>query len=84
MTNYNITINGVYGMDFLGYSEKLLLIYYLTQKAISREIIKAGVGAKACSWTVQGFNRVNKRLMERGFVKIVGHAQYSLNETNIF
>lgn len=84
MTNYNITINGVFGMDFLGYSEKLLLIYYLTQKAIGRDLIKTGHGANACSWSRNGFNKVNKRLMEYGYVKVVGHATYSLNETNIF
>lgn len=84
MENYNITINGVFGMDFLGYSEKLLLIYYMTQKSLGRNVIKTGFGADACSWTRAGFNKVNKRLMELGFVKIVGHAQYSLNETRIF
>jgi hypothetical protein len=84
MTNYNITVNGVYGMDFLGYSEKLLLIYYLTQHSLGRTQIKTGHGANACSWTRQGFNRVNARLMERGYVKLVAHATYSLNETNIF
>ena len=84
MENYNLTINGVFGMDFLGYSEKLLLIYYLTQKSLGRTVIKTGFGATACSWSRNGFNKVNARLMERGFVKVVGHAQYSLNETIIF
>ena len=84
MNNYNITINGVFGMDFLGYSEKLLLIYYITQFSLGKTQIKTGHGAKACSWSNAGFNKVNKRLMERGFVKITGHFKYSLSETNVF
>jgi len=84
MENYNLTINGVYGMDFLGYSEKLLLIYYLTQKSLGRDVIKTGFAADACSWTKAGFSKVNKRLINLGFVKSVGHGKYSLNETNIF
>lgn len=84
MNNYNITINGVFGMEFLGYSEKLLLVYYITQASLGRTQIKTSQGAKACSWSNAGFNKVNKRLMALGFVKITGHAKYSLTETNVF
>lgn len=84
MNNFNITINGVFGMDFLNYSEKLLLVYYITQDSLGRTQIKTAQGAKACSWSNAGFNKVNKRLMALGFVNITGHAKYSLVKTNIF
>jgi hypothetical protein len=84
MDNYNLTINGVFGMDFLDPSEKLLLILFITNKSLGNNIINVGKGAYAIGWTRQGFNKVNRRLIEKGLTKEVKRAYYSLNETNIF
>lgn len=86
MRNANLIVHGVLSLDndIIKKDEKLVLTQFFIAKSLGITAINSEVSAAQLGYKRQGWNKINKRLMEKGFTKQVKRGWYSLTDLNIY
>jgi DNA-binding MarR family transcriptional regulator len=84
MENFNLLQYGILSMEDISPSEKLLMLQLATSKSLGIKRLNVTTSAKQLGYTRNGWQKVAKRLIERGFVNNPKRGYYELANTNIF
>lgn len=82
--HFNLIVHGLLHMPNLSPSEKLVMIQIASAKNIGVSRVNVTESAKAIGYTRDGWRKVAKRLIDRGWVNNPKRGYYGLNETKIF
>jgi len=84
MENFNLLQYGILSMEDISPSEKLLMLQLATSKSLGIERLNVTTSARQLGYTRNGWQKVAKRLIERGFVNNPKRGYYELANTNLF
>lgn len=80
----NIFNYGIMSMPNLSPSEKLVVMQIAISKSLGITRLNVTKAAEQIGYTRHGWQKVAKRLIEKGFVENPKRGYYKLSETNVF
>ena len=80
----NIFNNGIFNLPNVSPQEKLVLLQISTLKGLGVERVNVTTSANQLGFTRNGWQKIAKRLIEKGYLLNPKRGYYELPETNIF
>ena len=84
MEQFNLLSNGILTLRDVSPSEKLVMLQIATSKTLGHPRVNVTRSAEEIGYTRNGWQKIAKRLIERGFVNNPKRGYYELANTNIY
>jgi predicted transcriptional regulator len=84
MEQFNLLSNGILTLNDVSPSEKLVMLQIATNMSLGSPRVKVTQSAIQIGYTRNGWQKIAKRLIEKGFLTNPKRGYYELANTNIF
>ena len=84
MEQFNLLSHGILTLNEVSQSEKLVMLQIATSKTLGQQRVNVTKSADQIGYTRNGWQKIAKRLIAKGFIQNPKRGYYELANTNIF
>ena len=84
MEQFNLLSHGILTLNEVSQSEKLVMLQIATSKTLGQQRVNVTKSADQIGYTRNGWQKIAKRLIEKGLIINPKRGYYELANTNIF